>query len=133
MSEEIHEGGCQCGAVRYRAEGAPASTNACYCGQCRRHTGSVLPAFATWKLARFDLAGEVGSFRSSEKAVRQFCPRCGSPLFWRGDGRDEIDVLIGSLDAPERVGTPRYGIWAKHRLPWVAPPPGPEFPESGSP
>ena len=134
MAEETHEGGCLCGAVRYRATGAPVSTNACFCSQCRRQTGSALPAFATWTIDRFALlSGEVAGYSATPKAERQFCPRCGSPLFWRSKKGNEIDIFLGTLDAPERVGPPAFAIWTRHRMPWVAPTGGPEFPEARDP
>jgi len=33
MADTVHEGGCLCGAIRYRVEGAPFNTNVCYCTQ----------------------------------------------------------------------------------------------------
>ena len=37
-------------------------------------------------------------FKSSEKAERGFCKECGSNLFWRGFGSDEISITAGSLE-----------------------------------
>ena len=34
------EGGCLCGATRYRATGRPTSTMICHCQTCRRAAGS---------------------------------------------------------------------------------------------
>ncbi|WP_207484610.1 GFA family protein [Arenibaculum pallidiluteum] len=128
---ETHEGGCLCGAVRYRVSGIPVSANACFCTMCRRQTGSALPAFATWNRAQFVLlAGEPAAYAASPKAERQFCPRCGSALFWIKNGGEEVDVFLGSLDAPERIRPPDYAIWTRHRLPWVPPLGGPEFTQS---
>lgn len=38
---EIHEGGCVCGAVRYRVRNKPVRTTACHCSFCQRRTGSA--------------------------------------------------------------------------------------------
>ena len=38
MTDNIHTGGCLCGAVRYEARGPLADVIACHCGQCRRET-----------------------------------------------------------------------------------------------
>lgn len=37
----MHEGGCLCGAVRYRVEGEPARSSVCSCTCCQRRTGTL--------------------------------------------------------------------------------------------
>jgi hypothetical protein len=37
---EVHEGGCVCGAIRYRVTADPLRVCACYCTFCQRRTGS---------------------------------------------------------------------------------------------
>ena len=115
-----HAGACLCGAIRFRIAGRPIGGNICYCTQCRRQTGSPMAAFATFRLDQLELlAGQPASYRASEIATRQFCARCGSALFWRADGREELDVFLGALDEPERLRKPAMQIWTQHRLPWV--------------
>ena len=120
MSEMELEGGCLCGAIRYRVTGPPRYTNVCYCKQCQRHTGAVMPAFAAYPLSHFTvIRGEPATYRSSSFAVRQFCPRCGSSLFWRDDVRDELDIYLGTLDDASGMPLPRDQLWTMHRLPWL--------------
>ncbi len=33
------EGGCNCGAIRYRIEGEPLAVAACHCTRCRGQSG----------------------------------------------------------------------------------------------
>ncbi|AUX40377.1 aldehyde-activating protein [Sorangium cellulosum] len=125
MSESEHTGGCLCGAIRYRARGAPASTNICYCTQCRRQTGAPLPAFATYPEERFTLlSGQPVTYRSSQRAVRQFCGVCGSALFWRQDGAPTIDIFLGTMDRPADLPPPAFQQWTVHRVPWLLDLPG---------
>lgn len=125
METEIHEGGCLCGAVRYRARGEPASANACHCTQCRRQTGSALPAFASWPRDRVELIrGVPTAYAATPRAERSFCASCGSTLFWSRHDSGEIDVFLGTLDRPERIRPPDFELWTVHRQPWVAPVPG---------
>ena len=113
-------GGCFCGFVRYRADGAPFDETNCHCTICRRTSGA--PFVAWFSVARADfafIAGEPARFRSSDHGERTFCPRCGTPLTFTSTRSPEaIDVTIGSLDQPDRV-VPRDHTQAATRLSWV--------------
>ena len=77
-ADTVHQGGCLCGAVRYKTTGTPNDTNICYCTQCQRQSGAPLPAFANFDRDKFEMIqGELGSYRASDTASRQFCPTCG--------------------------------------------------------
>jgi hypothetical protein len=125
QGDAVHQGGCLCGAVRYKTTGAPNDTNVCYCTQCQRQSGSPLPAFANFNLDQFELLrGELGSYRASDTASRQFCPSCGSWLFWVRDGGTRISITLGSFDDPSDFPTPDYEIWTDHRIKWLGNIPG---------
>jgi len=100
MSEAIpRSGGCLCGAVRYEVRGTLRPIVMCHCTQCRRMTGHVLAATAA-RRADFRLvsAAELAWYASSAGARRGFCARCGSTLFWDGDGREHLSIAAGTLD-----------------------------------
>ncbi len=115
------EGGCLCGAVRYRVSGAiaPSGVAYCHCATCRKSTGAPVMAWATFPAAAIWLTrGVPASYSSSPKALRQFCPTCGTQLFFTyTEGEPEFDVSLGSLDDPSRI-VPDYHIWTSSRLPW---------------
>lgn len=90
-------GRCLCGTVTFRGRWGGDALRACHCGQCRRWSGHVWAAAETVDLA---IDGPVTWFRSSDRAERGFCPRCGSSLFWRGQGRGGIEVAPGAVDSP---------------------------------
>ena len=46
---DVHEGGCACGAVRYRALGQPVIAQVCHCRFCQRRTGSAFAVLAVFK------------------------------------------------------------------------------------
>ena len=116
--DQIHEGGCLCGAVRWRANGAPLRVAHCHCEMCRRTsgaafvTGAVFPADAiSWE------AGKPRLFQSSSDARRGFCTRCGSWLSWHF--RDErIMMTVGTFDRPESV-QPEMHTMAEAQLSWL--------------
>lgn len=114
-------GGCLCGAVRYRISGAiaPVAVAYCHCGSCRKASGAPVMAWATFPTAAVWLTrGVPTGFAASSRALRQFCPDCGSPLFFTyTEGEPEFDVAVGSLDDPSRI-VPDHHIWISSRLPW---------------
>lgn len=113
-------GGCFCGHLRYEAAGTPADETNCHCSICRRTTGA--PFVAWFSVPRSDfrlLQGEPARFRSTPKATRSFCPRCGTQLtFEHDDFPDEIGVTTSSLDDPRGV-PPRDHTYTADRLPWI--------------
>jgi len=115
------EGGCLCGAVRYRVYGPPLSSSMCHCRSCRLASGA--PAVGWIAFNSNDvrlLQGHPATRHSSADVVRSFCPRCGTPLTYRN--RDEHDVLeltTATLDHPEAFA-PTREIWLEHHVGWQA-------------
>ena len=119
MADQTHSGGCMCGAVRFRAEGEPLRVGLCHCETCRRNTGAPFGAFAVFRRDRVTIElGDSAYFQSSPTGRRHFCPDCGSPVFGLWLDSDDIDIYLGSLDAPERLA-PSYELWTVRRQPWL--------------
>jgi hypothetical protein len=112
-------GGCQCGAVRYRIESAPAGGIVCHCRMCQKAGGAAFMAFAGVPIGNLVWTrGAPKIFASSDNAERGFCADCGTPLTWRPVGRDRLAVTLGSLDDPKAVA-PVAQFAAEATLPWV--------------
>src|SRR6218665_2198903 len=98
----IYTGGCQCGAVRYRAEGTLGDAHLCHCRMCQKAAGNYFLPLANAPREKFSVTrGEPGWFQSSEIVRRGFCPACGTPLFYDALGAGHINVTLGSLDDPD--------------------------------
>ncbi len=86
--EKTYEGGCHCGAVRYRVSLALERVIACNCSICSK-TGTLL-AFAP--VTRFELVqGEdvLADYQFGKKRIHHlFCTRCGVRSFSRATGKD---------------------------------------------
>jgi len=106
-------GGCLCGKVRIVAEGAPSRVGLCHCLDCRKHHGALFHASAIFPESAVAIEGETRDY-----AGRFFCPRCGSSVFGRSG--DEIEVNLGSLDAPDQF-VPAYELWTIRRESWLPP------------
>lgn len=117
MTRQFQSGGCQCGAVRYRAEGELGFPHVCHCRMCQKAAGSYFLPFGGVKYEDFKLTrGEPTWFQSSDSVRRGFCGRCGTPLFYDG-GNDHISITLGSLDAPENV-RPQMQTNLSRKMPW---------------
>lgn len=113
----MREGGCLCGAVRYRVEGEPLNIGICHCETCRRAASAPRLPFVGFPTGRFRLTrGEPHAFDSSPGVTRTFCGRCGSPLTYSSDP-DFIDVMTCSLDDPSAF-PPTAHVWEGERVAW---------------
>ena len=120
MLDTFLEGGCQCGAVRYRISGSPVMAALCHCSMCRRANAAPVVAWAMYQQAQVLLTGESPSiYESSPGCSRGFCCRCGTQIsFTAGYIPGLIDITIGSLDSPDQV-PPTFRYWESKRLPWL--------------
>jgi hypothetical protein len=117
MTHEI-QGGCLCGAVRYRLASEPFEAGYCHCAICRRSTGAPVVAFATVPFDDFQLTGNPCRRRSSDFGERWFCSECGTQLAMHVDHQpDTIDFTVATLDDPERV-RPQFHIFFGSRIEW---------------
>lgn len=124
------EGGCDCGAVRYRMEGPPLIVHACHCRWCQRETGS---AFALNAMIEADrvvlLAGEPELVRvpsaSGRGQVFARCPTCRIAVWsnYAGAGPLLRFVRVGTLDNPDAL-PPDVQIFTASKQPWVVLPEG---------
>lgn len=105
MSEAVElEGGCLCGAVRYRVRIEKPEGYYCHCRMCQLAFGSV---FAPWVNVAVSDVSWLGvapkRYRSSRIAERTFCAECGTPLSFHFIDSPRMDLSVGSLDDPARV------------------------------
>lgn len=117
------EGGCSCGAVRYRLAASPLFVNCCHCLNCQRQTGS---AFVINVMIE---DGEVERVKGTPEAVDvprddgskqriMRCPACKIAV-WSYYTRPTLAfVRAGTLDVPSSVA-PNAHIFTRSKLPWV--------------
>jgi hypothetical protein len=123
------EGGCACGAVRYRLESAPMFVHCCHCRDCQRQTGSAFVLNALIETDRVAvLSGEPVPYRMPTDSGLPHhihrCPDCGTAVWSVYGGRDALRfVRVGTLDDPAAL-PPDVHIYTRSKLPWVALPAG---------
>jgi len=118
-----YDGGCSCGAIRYRLAADPLITHCCHCLNCQRQTGSAFVVNALIEKARFELlAGDpwpVDVPRDDGSTQRVFrCPACQIAVFSEYTRPDVLFVRAGTLDDPAQVA-PDVHIYTRSKLPWV--------------
>ena len=71
------EGGCRCGAVRFRIVKAPLLTMACHCRGCQRMSGSAFSLSAAIPDEGFEaIRGETVPGGADKAFGHRFCPEC---------------------------------------------------------
>lgn len=116
----VYEGGCSCGAVRYRISGEPLSAGYCHCRMCQRAAGAAVVAWVAFRRMDFRFVkGKPDSFKASPRAIRRFCTQCDTALTFEYSADTEtVDVTIASLDDPN-AAEPVYRIWSSGNPPWL--------------
>jgi hypothetical protein len=115
----MSEGGCFCGAVRYRMAGTPLGSAICHCQSCRRASGAPSVAWVTVERKNFEiLQGTPAAYPSSPGVTRRFCDRCGSALTYENAKNPEsIDITTITLDEPNHF-PPTVEVWLEDRIDW---------------
>ena len=125
------EGGCACGAVRYRIDAEPLATVVCHCTDCQVQSGG---AFSMTMVVRSDslkiLSGIPKSFLRTSDSGNQlecfFCPDCGARLYNDNHGAPgAFNVKPGTLDDRSWL-QPVMHVWVRSKQPWVPIPDGAE-------
>ncbi|MBO1024218.1 GFA family protein [Ochrobactrum sp. SD129] len=113
----LYSGGCQCGAVRFRVEGALGSASICHCRMCQKAFGNFYaPLVSVGEAKLIWTRNEPKRFQSSNHVKRGFCAECGTPLTY--EAPDGVALSIGAFDAPEEIEpTIQWGVEVK--LPYV--------------
>jgi hypothetical protein len=134
MTSETLEGGCGCGAVRYRLKDEPYIVHNCHCGLCQRQTGSGSAVNAFIETDRLEhLSGELSEHEfttgSGGTQIVIRCAKCGTPLWshYPRLGRKVAGVRVGTLDDPSRT-PPDVAIFVANKPAWAPIPEGiPQF------
>jgi hypothetical protein len=118
------EGGCACGAVRYRLTSEPLFVHCCHCLNCQRQTGSAFVINLLIEADRVELLSgapqpvDVPRDDGSKQRIYR-CPACQVAVYSDYGRAEVLFVRGGTLDEPSSV-TPDVHIFTKSKLGWVA-------------
>lgn len=121
-------GGCFCGNIRYAIIATEVFATVCHCAGCRKAAGAPAVAWITVPATEFRLTqGELRAVRGmrdvphtcdSHGGTRGFCPDCGTPITYNGDGQATIDITTGSLDDPGAF-PPQVDVLPEGKVAWM--------------
>jgi hypothetical protein len=133
------EGGCRCGAVRYKAalDDLP-QTYACHCTDCQTWSGSAFSQGAVVPESAIEISGPVVLYELTSPSGRissqRMCGVCHTRIFNTNSVRPGIAVIrAGTLDRSNELVVTAH-IWVKSKQPWLELPEGtPAWPETPPP
>jgi len=124
------EGGCDCGAVRYRVTRAPMIVHCCHCRWCQRETGASFALNAMVEAEHVELLTGTPELvdtpsESGKGQIIARCPTCRIAVWshYAGAGDKACFVRVGTLDEPDRL-PPDIHVFTASKQPWVLIPEG---------
>jgi len=121
--EQVRQGSCLCGRVRFRVKGRPLRVGLCHCQDCRRASGSFFTPFGVWPITSYEGSGEMKTF-ASLTGGRAYFPRFDGEL--RGIFGDiAADIRNQYTIAYHPTNTKLDGTYRKLKVELRAPDGGP--------
>ncbi len=120
----VYRAACSCGQLRLACEGEPVRISMCHCLECQRRTGAVFSNQAWFERQQVTaITGNSTEYKrladSGRSVTFQFCPVCGSTVYWEAEGFPGLlAVGVGSFANPD-FPAPTYSVWEKRRHRWV--------------
>jgi hypothetical protein len=123
------DGGCDCGAIRYRMTTSPLVVHCCHCRWCQRESGAAFALNAMIEADRVlhlktepELIDTPSASGKGQRVAR--CPRCRIAVWsnYAGAGPFIRFVKVGTLDQPDNL-PPDIHIFTASKQPWVVLPP----------
>ena len=114
---------CRCGQLRVACDGDPVRAAICHCFNCQKRTGSIFGAQARFRAEQVTVEGNVsqwsGAGDSGTAVTFNFCPVCGSTLFWVLAGPPGfIAIAVGAFADPS-FPPPVLSVYEERAHPWV--------------
>ena len=107
---------CLCGGIQLKTKALLRHISNCHCRQCMKTHGNYAAYTNTLeKDIKFIKKGTLKWFKSSKKARRGFCNKCGASIFFKFLGSDDISIAAGMFQNPTKLKT-TINIFVKGKL-----------------
>lgn len=116
-------GECRCGAVRFRASGAPVITMACHCKGCQRMSASAYSLSALYPASAFAViegAPVIGGLKGATR--HYFCGDCMSWMFTLIEGVEGFVNIRAPLFDDTSGMAPFVETCLSEKLDWATTP-----------
>ena len=97
---------CLCKGVKFKTNGEHRNISNCHCIQCRK-THGIYGAYSNVekKDIKFLNKKTLRWYKSSKKAKRGFCSKCGASIFFKINNSAYISIAAGMFDKPTKLKT----------------------------
>lgn len=116
------EGGCACGAIRFKIAAPFMGVGVCHCTECQKASGGGPNYVALTPNSGFEITqGEakvyVSKGDSGGDVGRAFCAECGTPVWSVIEGAPYTPIKLGALDDSSDL-TPNLHLYVASAPPW---------------
>jgi len=107
---------CLCGGIRIDVKGKLRYVSNCHCSQCMRTHGNYA-AYTSCKEENIKFLNKktLKWYKSSRKAKRGFCNKCGASIFFKRINTKYISISAGIFNNPTGLTT-KMNIFTKGKL-----------------
>ena len=107
---------CLCGKVKFMVKGNLRHVLNCHCSQCMKTHGNFAAYTSTLEdNLKFISKKTLKWYRSSQKAKRGFCNKCGASIFFKFINNDTISISAGLFKNPTGLKE-KMNIFVKNKL-----------------
>ena len=107
---------CLCGGIQLITHGYHRDVENCHCIQCMKTHGHYAAYTNVQEQnVKFLKKRTLKWFRSSKRAKRGFCRKCGASLFFKFIGNNNISIAAGMFNGPTKLKT-KMNIFVKGKL-----------------
>jgi len=107
---------CLCGGVKFKTYGKLRYVSNCHCIQCVKTHGNYA-AYTSCKESNIKFLHKktLSWYKSSDKAKRGFCKKCGASIFYKRNNSSHISISAGMFKNPTCLKT-KINIFTKGKL-----------------
>ena len=97
---------CLCGGIKLKTQGYHRNVQNCHCIQCMKtHGHHAAYTNVKERNVKFLKKRTLKWFKSSKRAKRGFCNKCGASLFFKIIGAKTISIAAGMFNKPIKLKT----------------------------